>query len=92
MPPRAFFVWVVAINGMGFAAMLLDKRQAKRRQFRVSEATLLTFALAGGFVGVWLGGQLLRHKTIKPSFRVRFALAALGGAAVLGLAGWALTA
>jgi uncharacterized membrane protein YsdA (DUF1294 family) len=47
-----------------------DKWQARRGGRRVPEARLHAFALAGGFLGAWLGMLAFRHKTRKPAFRV----------------------
>lgn len=91
MPPRWFVLWIGTVNVLAFVAMAYDKRQAIRRGWRASEQTLLVLAAAGGFAGAWLAGRLVRHKTIKPAFRIRFALASIVGAAVVAGSAWAWT-
>lgn len=51
------------INLVGFAAMGIDKLKAKKRAFRIPEATLFILALFGGSLGTTLGMFLFRHKT-----------------------------
>lgn len=55
-------------NLISFAAFWVDKRRAIKREWRVSEAALLTFALFGGSLGAKLAQRLLRHKTRKRPF------------------------
>lgn len=62
-------VVLIAINLAAFAAMGLDKRQARRHGWRIPEATLLLWAIAGGSVGAIAGMHLFRHKTQHPLFR-----------------------
>lgn len=71
-----FPVWVVALYvGMSivtFALYAQDKRAAQAGRWRVPESTLLAVGLIGGWPGAIVAQQTLRHKTKKPSFRVRF--------------------
>lgn len=55
--------YLVAVNLAGFAAMGIDKAKAKKRAFRIPEATLFLIAIIGGSIGSILGMQLFRHKT-----------------------------
>lgn len=43
--------------------MGIDKLKAKKRAFRIPEATLFILALFGGSLGTTLGMFLFRHKT-----------------------------
>ena len=43
-----FVLYIVFINIAGFYAMWLDKKKAKRNEWRISEKTLFTLALIGG--------------------------------------------
>ena len=56
------------MNMIGFALMGIDKHKAKKRAFRIPEATLFTVALIGGSIGSILGMYLFRHKTRHRSF------------------------
>ncbi len=58
-----FIIYLVIINIVGFVIMYADKSKAKRKAYRIPEATLFTVALIGGSVGSILGMQLFRHKT-----------------------------
>lgn len=50
--------------------MGIDKLKAKKRAFRIPEATLFTLALMGGSVGSILGMYLFRHKTKHKTFTI----------------------
>jgi len=50
----------------------IDKSAARKGDSRVAENTLHALALAGGWPGAMIGQQMLRHKTIKTSFRIPF--------------------
>lgn len=53
-------------------AYWVDKSAAQTGQWRVSEGTLLTLGLFGGWPGAIVAQQTLRHKTSKQSFRLAF--------------------
>ena len=55
--------YLVAINAAALLLMAVDKRRAKRRQWRVPEAVLFGAALLGGSAGAWAGMYLFHHKT-----------------------------
>lgn len=56
-------VYFVSVNIIGFALMGIDKHRAKKRAFRIPEATLFIVALIGGSIGSILGMYAFRHKT-----------------------------
>lgn len=56
-------VYLTLINAAGFFLMLADKHKARKKQWRIPEATLMTVALIGGSLGSWLGMYTFRHKT-----------------------------
>ncbi len=56
-------IYISAINLVGFAIMGIDKFLAKKKAYRIPEATLFTFALFGGSLGTTLAMFLFRHKT-----------------------------
>lgn len=60
--------YFIAINLIGFALMGIDKYKAKKRAFRIPEATLFTIAVIGGSIGSILGMYAFRHKTRHRSF------------------------
>lgn len=67
-----FIVYLVVINIVGFFAMYEDKKRAIKKQWRISEASLISIAVVGGGLGVLAGMHTFRHKTkhIKFSFGV----------------------
>ena len=60
--------YFVAVNIIGFALMGIDKYKAKKRAFRIPEATLFIVALIGGSIGSIFGMYAFRHKTRHRSF------------------------
>jgi len=56
-------IYIVAINIVGFFIMGIDKQKARKRAFRIPEATLFMIALVGGSIGTTLGMHLFHHKT-----------------------------
>ena len=76
----AFFwpipVWVAAVyGGMSILTAIvyaIDKSSARSGGWRVSESSLLALGFLGGWPGAIVAQQLLRHKTVKESFRNQF--------------------
>lgn len=60
--------YFIAINFIGFALMGIDKHKAKKRAFRIPEATLFIVAVIGGSIGSIAGMYAFRHKTRHRSF------------------------
>lgn len=56
-------VYVIFVNLLGFYAMYSDKMRAKKRAFRIPEATLFSIAIIGGSIGSIAGMYTFRHKT-----------------------------
>lgn len=65
-------LYVIIINVIGFLAMLIDKKKAKRGSWRIPEKTLFTITLLGGGIGTILGMYAFRHKTKKLRFTIGF--------------------
>lgn len=55
--------YLAAMNLIGFALMGIDKYKAKKRAFRVPEATLFIIAIIGGSIGSIAGMYIFHHKT-----------------------------
>lgn len=45
------------------------RKKARQGKWRISEATLLLFAVIGGSIGAWLGMRVWRHKTMHKKFK-----------------------
>ena len=63
-------IYLLIINAVAFLLMLVDKHKAKKKLWRIPEATLMTVAALGGSVGSLLGMYTVRHKTRHPKFTV----------------------
>lgn len=55
--------YLITMNVLGFLFMGLDKWKAKKRAWRIPEATLLLIAALGGAIGSMIGMHLFHHKT-----------------------------
>lgn len=56
-------IYLSIINIVGFIMMGVDKRRAKRKEWRISESSLFTCAFLGGSLGMIAGMYTFRHKT-----------------------------
>lgn len=61
--------WLLLVNFIAFVLMGLDKRRARREQWRISEKTLFLPAVLGGSLGAIAGMRLFHHKTKHWYFR-----------------------
>lgn len=74
------------LNLATFFAYWQDKDAAQQRRWRIPESTLHLWSLAGGWAGAWFAQQLLRHKSVKASFRATYlATVAMHCALAVGL-------
>lgn len=55
--------YFISVNLIGFFLMGIDKHKAKKRAFRIPEATLFIIAIIGGSIGSIIGMYAFRHKT-----------------------------
>jgi uncharacterized membrane protein YsdA (DUF1294 family) len=60
---KYLLIYLLIINAVGFLLMLVDKYKAKKKLWRIPEATLMTVAAIGGSIGSLLGMYTFRHKT-----------------------------
>ena len=61
-------IYLLTVNALGFSLMLADKHKARKKKWRIPEATLMLVALMGGSIGALAGMYLFRHKTKHPKF------------------------
>ena len=59
----AIYAYLLIINALALLLMLIDKVKAKKKAWRIPEATLLTVAALGGSIGALAGMYTVRHKT-----------------------------
>lgn len=57
--------YLIFINIALFSLMYIDKKRAIRKQFRISEKTLLTIAFLGGTFGMLAAMKIVHHKNKK---------------------------
>lgn len=57
------FIYLFLMNLAGFLAMLIDKRKARKNDWRIRERTLFLLAILGGSIGSLAGMYVFRHKT-----------------------------
>lgn len=65
-------IYLIVINLTGFIAMAIDKRRAKKGEWRIKEYTLMMITLLGGGIGTITGMYTFRHKTKKMKFVIGF--------------------
>ena len=60
---RPLIVYLLIMNAAGIISMLADKQKARKKLWRIPEATLLAIAAFGGSIGSLVGMYAFRHKT-----------------------------
>ena len=63
-------LYLALINALAFGLMLADKHRARKKQWRIPEATLMGIAAMGGSIGALLGMYAFHHKTRHPKFYI----------------------
>ena len=61
-------IYLLIINAAALLLMLADKQKARKKKWRIPEATLIIVAAIGGSIGALAGMYLFRHKTKHPKF------------------------
>ena len=65
-------IYYLLINVLSFFVMGIDKKRAKRGEWRIKETTLWWLAVAGGALGGFMGMRVYHHKTKHTSFKIGF--------------------
>ena len=60
--------YLIGINILAFIIYGIDKFNAIKKLYRVSEYSLFVLAIIGGSIGAILGMKVFHHKTRKPLF------------------------
>lgn len=71
------------LNAGTFCLYGVDKRRARRGEWRISERTLLLFTWLMGGIGAFLGMRVFRHKTKHLAFQISAPAAALLSLAIM---------
>ena len=71
------FFWMLVTSLVTAILYVWDKRSAARGRDRIAERTLLVWSLLGGWPGGWIAGRMVRHKTQKRSYRIKFGFCVL---------------
>lgn len=82
--PFALLWLYLGLSLLSFLQYALDKHAARNDRRRTPENTLHLVALAGGWPGALFAQQVLRHKSVKTSFRIVFWFTVLLNLAGLG--------
>ena len=82
---KVLIYYLMVINIVTFLVYGIDKIKAKQGSWRISEATLLIFAVIGGSIGAMLGMKVWHHKTMHKKFKYGLPLILLGQIALIYL-------
>ena len=63
-------IYLVIINLIAFFLCYIDKRNAIKNTYRISETSLLSISLMGGCFGMLFGMYMFHHKTRKLKFKL----------------------
>ena len=61
--------YFIIVNMISFSLMGIDKKRARKGEYRISEKTLWTWAIIGGGTGALIGMRHFRHKTKHFTFK-----------------------
>jgi len=67
--------WLVFASALNFLLFAYDKLRARASGGRIPESWLVLIGAIGGWVGGLAAMLLFRHKTVKPSFQLKYAAA-----------------
>ena len=62
--------YLIVINAITFLMYGIDKRKARKNQWRIPEKTLIFLAVLGGSPGALIGMYTFHHKTKKLKFQI----------------------
>ena len=65
-----FLAYLIIINIITFIIIIIDKRKARKKSYRISENTFIFLSIIGGSIGTILAMTIFRHKTKKKKFYI----------------------
>lgn len=65
-----FLTYLIVINIITFITIIIDKRKARKKNYRISENILIFLSIIGGSLGIILAMTVFRHKTKKKKFYI----------------------
>ena len=69
--------YALVLSAISYGSHTLDKRRARKKEWRISEAGLHFTELLGGWPGAFLAQRQLRHKVSKAGYQLVFWLIVL---------------
>lgn len=63
-------IYLILINIVNFILFYIDKRRARKKDWRIPESNFFYIALLGGSLGAILAMKAFRHKNQKVRFKV----------------------
>ncbi len=64
------WIYLLIINVVNFVLFGVDKKRARKREWRIPESALLFISLLGGALGGIIGMNFYKHKTKKMKFTI----------------------
>ena len=77
--------YLVVINVVTFFIYGIDKWKAIHGKWRISETSLLVWAIIGGSIGAWIGMDVWHHKTNHKKFTYGIPLVLIAQIAIVVL-------
>ena len=74
IPDSLALSWLAVTSAVTFLAFGFDKWRATRSGRRIPESMLVLLGALGGWPGGFLAMRLFRHKTLKWTFQLKYAL------------------
>lgn len=65
-----FLVYLIFINLISFILFAIDKSKAEKKEWRISEASLLGISILGGSIGALMAMVVFKHKLSKKKFYI----------------------
>lgn len=64
------FTYLILANLINLLLFYIDKRRARKGDWRVSESTFFYIALLGGSLGAIIAMKIFKHKTRRTKFKI----------------------